>query len=49
MARERDDPVKYIHSFFWRFRCMDATSTEFQKLFEEVMTRARRNFVRVRP
>jgi hypothetical protein len=43
------DPTLLWHHLVWRLRCLEATPTEFQALFERVMSKVDQDFVPVRP
>ena len=48
-APDNYDPTTLFHWLWWRVRCLEATPTEFQSLFEKVAQRVRPDFVKVRP
>src|SRR3954447_2492132 len=43
------DPFTLNHWTLWLVRCMSATPTEFQRLFEEVAARLQGGFMRIKP
>jgi hypothetical protein len=43
------DPFTLNHWLWWKLRCHEATPTEFQALFENVMKRVDAAFVPIRP
>lgn len=46
---EQYDPVTLVHWLWWKLLCHEASGEEFQKLFENVISRAKPEFVRIRP
>lgn len=43
------DPTMVYHQLAFKCRCHEAHATEFQRLFEEIMVRARPGFERIKP
>ena len=43
------DPLTLNHWLWWKLRCHEATPTEFQSLFENVMKRVDPAFIQLRP
>jgi hypothetical protein len=43
------DPSTLNHWLWWKLRCHEATPTEFQALFENVMKRVDPAFIQIRP
>jgi len=43
------DPTMVYHQMAFKCRCHEAHSTEFQRLFEEIMVRAQPGFDRIKP
>ena len=48
-APDRYDPTMYIQLLQFKLRCYEASGDDFQRLFEDIMERARPGFVRIRP
>jgi hypothetical protein len=43
------NPIDLFHWLWWRIRCLEASPSEFQHLFEKVAGRIRPDFMKVRP
>lgn len=43
------DPVTLVHWLWWKLHCHEASAEDFQRLFENVMKRARPEFMSIRP
>lgn len=43
------DPVTLNHWLWFKYLCHEGTSTEFQRLFENIIKRARPEFIQIRP
>jgi len=43
------NPIDLFHWLWWRVRCLEASPSEFQQLFEKVAGRIRPDFMKVRP
>lgn len=46
---ERYDPVTLNHWLWFKYRCHEGSATEFQQLFENIMKRAKPEFMQIRP
>lgn len=43
------DPVTFNHWLWYKYLCHEGTATDFQRLFENIMKRARPDFMQIRP
>lgn len=43
------DPVTLVHWLWWKLRCHEGSPDDFQKLFENVIKRAKPEFMQIRP
>jgi hypothetical protein len=43
------DPITLNHWLWWKLRCHEGSPQDFQKLFEDVMKRAKPEFMQIRP
>jgi SMODS-associated and fused to various effectors sensor domain len=43
------DPITLNHWLWWKLRCHEGAPEDFQKLFEEVLKRAKPDFMQIRP
>lgn len=43
------DPVVFVHWLYWELRRLKGSPEDFQKMFEDVSTRAKDHFVRIEP
>ena len=48
-ASSEYDPTTYIQSLQFKLRCYEASGDDFQRLFEEIVKRARPEFMQIRP
>jgi hypothetical protein len=48
-ALKNYDSITFFQWLWWRIRCLEATPTEFQSLFEKIAQRAREDFIKIRP
>jgi hypothetical protein len=48
-ASSEYDPTTYIQSLQFKLRCYEASGDDFQRLFEDILVRARPGFTRIRP
>jgi hypothetical protein len=42
------DPITFNHWLWFKYKCHEGTSTEFQRLFEDIVSKLRPDFMRVR-
>ncbi len=49
MAPSGYDPITLNHWLWYKYQCHERSPTDFQRLFEEIIKRARPEFIQIRP